>query len=205
MGAWGDWAAAPALQSSQSKREKPQVPRHCLYNGSYYTNAADLLENSQEQHTFIFKIFPQESKQLRTAAGRQAPRTMNSWPSTRASPLQRCSSVIQWCISSGASALQCSTRLAVMITNELGLRDRVGRSKGGFSISAPCACAKTERNASSLAAVRRTRATARLTRALHPGRLCSVLQDLFHALLALKRIHSKGHGRKMFLHAKLSR
>lgn len=55
---------------------------------------------------------------------------MNSWPSTLVSPLDLCSSVIQWCISSGVSALQWSTRLAVMITNELGLR-RV-RKKGSL-------------------------------------------------------------------------
>lgn len=54
----------------------------------------------------------------------QSPLTMNSWPSTRVSPLDLCSSVIQWCISSGVSALQCSTRLAVMITNELGLGEK---------------------------------------------------------------------------------
>lgn len=58
---------------------------------------------------------------------------MNSWPSTLVSPLDLCSSVIQWCISSGVSALQCSTRLAVMITKELGLRDETGREKGGAS------------------------------------------------------------------------
>ena len=52
---------------------------------------------------------------------RASPLTMNSWPSTLVSPLDLCSSVIQWCISSGVSALQWSTRLAVMITNELGL------------------------------------------------------------------------------------
>lgn len=57
---------------------------------------------------------------------------MNSWPSTLVSPLDLCSSVIQWCISSGVSALQCSTRLAVMITKELGLS---GRAKGSKSLS----------------------------------------------------------------------
>ena len=47
---------------------------------------------------------------------------MNSWPSTRASPLERCSRAIQWCISSAVSALHGSTRLAVIMTKELGLR-----------------------------------------------------------------------------------
>ena len=37
---------------------------------------------------------------------RASPLTMNSWPSTLVSPLDLCSSVIQWCISSGVSALQ---------------------------------------------------------------------------------------------------
>lgn len=58
-----------------------------------------------------------------------SPLTMNSWPSTLVSPLDLCSSVIQWCISSGVSALQWSTRLAVMITNELGLGGGVKRKQ----------------------------------------------------------------------------
>lgn len=49
------------------------------------------------------------------------PLTMNSCPSTLVSPFDLWRSVIQWCISSGVSALQWRTRLAVMITNELGL------------------------------------------------------------------------------------
>ncbi|TNN32869.1 hypothetical protein EYF80_056968 [Liparis tanakae] len=36
--------------------------------------------------------------------------------------LQYRRSVIQWCISSGVSAVQCSTRFAVIITKEFGLR-----------------------------------------------------------------------------------
>lgn len=81
---------------------------------------------------------PQVSRQMkaglhgtakRETRGRQVPLTMNSWPSTLVSPLDLCSSVIQWCISSGVSALQWSTRLAVIITKELGLSDRAKGSK----------------------------------------------------------------------------
>lgn len=66
--------------------------------------------------------------------GKQSPLTINSWPSTLVSPLDLCSSVIQWCISSGVSALQWSTRLAVMITNELGLSDRVRREQSLLAV-----------------------------------------------------------------------
>lgn len=48
----------------------------------------------------------------------------NSCPSTRASPLERCSSVIQWCISSGVSALHCSTRFAVIMTKAFDLKKK---------------------------------------------------------------------------------
>lgn len=58
-----------------------------------------------------------------------SPLMINSWPWTRVSPLERCKRAIQWCISSGVSALQCWTRWAVMITNEFGLEIKKWRIK----------------------------------------------------------------------------
>lgn len=55
-------------------------------------------------------------------SGGMRPLTRNSCPSILASPLGFCSRLIQWCISSGVSLLQWITRLAVMMTKELGLR-----------------------------------------------------------------------------------
>jgi len=49
---------------------------------------------------------------------------MNSWPSIFESPLGFWRRPIQWCISSGVSVLQWITRLAVIITNEFGLREK---------------------------------------------------------------------------------
>lgn len=83
-----------------------------------------------------------------------SPRMINSCPSTRVSPLERCSRVIQWCISSGVSALQCSTRFAVIMTKEFGLRrfrnayNKTREKESDFQSSwktEPCAEASTFR------------------------------------------------------------
>ena len=93
------------------------------------TNGSDVYRSATNGHDpFLADDFKQcqEAKLLRKVAqngnvadirvnenrtpGKKAsvasPLTMNSWPSTLVSPLDLCSSVIQWCISSGVSALQ---------------------------------------------------------------------------------------------------
>lgn len=93
-----------------------------------------IVYEGHEWHLF-FTMICHDLSDVASPDRSDSPLTMNSWPSILESPFGFCRRPIQWCISSGVSVLQWITRLAVMITNEFGLRKRNRMSTAQTSIT----------------------------------------------------------------------